>query len=87
MYTAQVLAVKVVTCFLKENATTCKTISQLAQWLVMLATKAPAPGSIPGGDRVFKALTDRTVDLDQDLKNAGPVLCLVLRPRWLKHAR
>ena len=47
----------------------------------MLATKTPVPGSIPGGDRVFKALTDHTIALNQDLKNAGPVLCLALRPR------
>ena len=52
----------------------------------MLATSSPAPGSIPGGDRVFRALTDHTVPSDQDLNNAGPVLCLALSP-WLKHAR
>ena len=46
----------------------------------MLATKTSAPGSIPSGDRVFKALTDHTVALDQGLENAGPVLCLALRP-------
>ena len=34
----------------------------------MLATSSPAPGSIPGGDRVFRALTDHTVPSDQDLK-------------------
>ena len=44
----------------------------------MLATKTSAPGSIPIGDRVFKALTDHTVTLWQGLENAGPVLRLAL---------
>ena len=34
----------------------------------MLATSSPVPGSIPGGDRVFRALADHTVPSDQDLK-------------------
>ena len=34
----------------------------------MLATSSPAPGSIPCGDRVYRALTDHTVPSDQDLK-------------------
>ena len=47
----------------------CISVSQSIGAVVsVLATSSPAPGSIPGGDRVFRALTDHTVPSDQDLK-------------------
>ena len=48
----------------------CKRHGAVGAVVSMLATSSPAlgSGSIPGGDRVFRALTDHTVPSDQDLK-------------------